>query len=141
MFGRGIRGACFMSQTQLACCLTRGGWLLLIGSEAMRAASLLAPIMGMFLAACSAPAMGPFTVFADPGEYEFHTCEQLAAVRPNLKARAQDLKLLMDKAEKSTGGTVVNVIAYKADYVTVTEQLKVLDATARDKKCAIPADQ
>ena len=104
-------------------------------------ASLLAPIMGMFLAACSAPAMGPFTVFADPGEYEFHTCEQLAAVRPNLKARAQDLKLLMDKAEKSTGGTVVNVIAYKADYVTATERLKVLDATARDKKCAIPADQ
>ena len=39
------------------------------------------------------------------------------------------------------GGTVVNVIAYKADYVTATEQLKVLDATARDKKCAIPADQ
>jgi hypothetical protein len=33
----------------------------------------------------------------------------------------------------------VNVIAYKADYVTATEQLKVLDATARDKKCAIPA--
>ena len=57
-----------------------------------------------------------------------------------LKARAQELKLLMDHAEQSTGGTVVNVIAYKADYVTATEQLKVLDATARDKKCAIPAD-
>ena len=47
----------------------------------------------------------------------------------------------MDHAEQSTGGTVVNVIAYKADYVTATEQLTVLDATARDKKCAIPADQ
>jgi hypothetical protein len=107
----------------------------------MRAASLLAPIMGMFLAACSAPAMGPFTVFADPGEYEFHTCEQLAATRPAVKARAQDLKLLMDNAEKSTGGAVVNAIAYKTDYITATEQLKVLDATARDKKCAIPPDQ
>ena len=61
--------------------------------------------------------------------------------RPSLKARAQELKLLMDKAEQSTGGTVVNVIAYKADYVAATEQLKVLDATARDKKCAILADQ
>ena len=107
----------------------------------MRTASLLAPIMGVFLSACSATAMGPFTVFADPGEYEFHSCEQLAATRPSLKARAQELKLLMDHAEQSTGGTVVNVIAYKADYVTATEQLKVLDATARDKKCAIAADQ
>ena len=107
----------------------------------MRTASLLAPIMGVFLSACSATAMGPFTVFADPGEYEFHSCEQLAAIRPSLKARAQELKLLMDHAEQSTGGPVVNVIAYKADYVTATEQLKVLDATARDKKCAIPADQ
>jgi hypothetical protein len=107
----------------------------------MRTASLLAPIMGVFLSACSATAMGPFTVFADPGEYEFHSCEQLAATRPSLKARAQELKLLMEKAEQSTGGMVVNVIAYKADYVTATEQLKVLDATARDKKCTIPADQ
>jgi hypothetical protein len=113
----------------------------LIGSRAMRTASLLAPIMGVFLSACSATAMGPFTVFADPGEYEFHSCEQLAATRPSLEARVQELKLLMDKAEQSTGGTVVNVIAYKADYVTATEKLKVLDATARDKKCAIPADQ
>jgi hypothetical protein len=56
--------------------------------------------------------MGPFTVFADPGEYKFHTCEQLAAVWPGLKARAQELKLLMDKAEQSTGGTVVNAIAW-----------------------------
>ena len=107
----------------------------------MRAVSLLAPIMGMFLATCSAPAMGPFTVFADPGEYDFHSCEQLAAVRPGLKARAQELKLLMDHAAQSTGGTVVNVIAYKTDYITATEQLKVLDATARDKKCAVPPDQ
>jgi hypothetical protein len=107
----------------------------------MRAASLLAPIISMFLAACSAPAMGPFTVFADPGQFEFYSCEQLAAARPSLKAHEQELKLLMDKAAQSTGGTVVNVIAYKAEYVTATEQLKVLDATARDKKCAISADQ
>ena len=47
----------------------------------------------------------------------------------------------MDHAEQSVGGTVVNAIAYKTDYITATEQLKVLDATARDKKCAVPPDQ
>ena len=41
----------------------------------------------------------------------------------------------MDKAEQGTGGAVINVIAYRADYVSATEELKVLDATARSKNC------
>jgi hypothetical protein len=41
----------------------------------------------------------------------------------------------MDKAEHSTSGAVVNVIAYKGDYVSAMEEIKVLDATAREKKC------
>ena len=58
-----------------------------------------------------------------------------AAVRLGTAKRAQDLKQLMDKAEQSTGGGIVNVIAYKTDYVSATEELKVLDATARSKNC------
>ena len=63
------------------------------------------------------------------------TCEQIAAIREDKAKRAQDLKLLMDKAEQSTGGAVINVIAYRTDYVSATEELKVLDATARSKNC------
>jgi hypothetical protein len=48
------------------------------------------------------------------------------------------LQLLMDKAEQGTGGAVVNVIAYQADYVTAREELKVIDATARAKNCDAP---
>jgi hypothetical protein len=44
----------------------------------------------------------------------------------------------MDKAEKGTGGAVVNVIAYKGDYVMAEDELKLIDATARDKKCKTP---
>ena len=43
--------------------------------------------------------------------------------------------MLMDKAEQSTGGAIVNVIAYQTDYVSATEEVKVLDATARSKNC------
>ena len=63
------------------------------------------------------------TVFADPGQYEFLNCEQLAAQRTTRKAREQELKLLMDRAEQSTGGAFVNLIAYKSDYVTAQEDL------------------
>jgi hypothetical protein len=65
-------------------------------------------------------------------------CEQLAAQRTARKARAQELKLLMDKAEQSTGGAFVNLIAYRGEYVTAQDDLKVIEATARIKKCNIP---
>jgi hypothetical protein len=48
------------------------------------------------------------------------------------------LKLLMNKARQGTGGAIVSVIAYQADYVAAREQLKVIDATARIKKCKMP---
>jgi hypothetical protein len=70
--------------------------------------------------------------------YEFSSCEDIAANRIGLKKREQELKQLMDKAEKGTGGTFVSAIAYKADYREVQDKLQVLEATARDKKCKSP---
>jgi hypothetical protein len=88
-----------------------------------------------FLSACAPPAMGPFTVFADPGKYEYFTCEQLLPERKRAADRELELKLLMDRAERGAGGAFVNVIAYESDYITAREELKLIDATARDKKC------
>ena len=105
----------------------------------MRVAPFVALIFPTFLAACASSALeSPFTVFADPGQYEFLNCEQLAAQRTARKARAQELKLLMDKAEQSSGGAFVNLIAYRGEYVTAQEDLKVIEATARIKKCNMP---
>ena len=44
----------------------------------------------------------------------------------------------MDRAEQSAGGAVVNVLAYRADYVAASEELKVLENTARSKNCESP---
>jgi hypothetical protein len=80
-------------------------------------------------------ANNPFTVFADPGEYSFYNCDQLAGQRTGWKAKEQELKLLMDKANQGTGGAVVNVIAYQGEYAAATERLKVIEMTARNKNC------
>ena len=40
--------------------------------------------------------------------------------------------------ERGTGGAFVNVIAYKADYTEVREDLKLIEKTARTKKCSSP---
>jgi hypothetical protein len=90
------------------------------------------------LAACSSIGGDPLTVFADPGKYQYNTCDQIATHRKNLSTREQELKMLMDKAGQSAGGSVVNVLAYRADYVAASEELKVLENTARAKNCDRP---
>jgi hypothetical protein len=87
------------------------------------------------LSACSSMSDNPFTPFADPGTYTYHSCDQIAALQSGLRMKEQELKMLMDKAEQSTGGAIINVIAYQADYAKARDELKVLEATARSKNC------
>jgi hypothetical protein len=104
----------------------------------MRIALLLIAMTSLTVTACTSALENPVTFFADPGRYEFHNCEQLAQQRQSAKTREQELKQLMDRAERSTGGTFVNVIAYKGDYVAATEEVKVIEGTMRVKKCSTP---
>ena len=55
-----------------------------------------------------------------------------------LGTKAQELKQLMNRAEQGAGGAVVNVLAYQADYVRATEELKMLERAARSKHCSTP---
>ena len=90
------------------------------------------------LSACSSAGDNQLTFFAEPGIYRYHSCDQIANIRKYWSTREQELKELMAKAEKSTGGAVINVIAYQTDYVNAREQVGVLDAAARSKNCKTP---
>ena len=110
-------------------------------AAAMLGSALAASLLPSRLAACSTPGVdSSFTVFADPGKYLYYSCEQIAAQKKHWTTREQELRMLMDKAEQGAGGAVVNLIAYKADHVAATEELKMLDKTAREKKCETPAN-
>jgi hypothetical protein len=106
----------------------------------MRILPFVVLIFSALLAACASEISNPLMggAFVDPGKYEFYSCDQISANRKSVEKRAQELKLLMDKAEKGTGGAVVSVIAYKGEYLATQDELKVIDATARDKKCKTP---
>jgi hypothetical protein len=106
----------------------------------MLAGALAASALAVGLAACSTAGDSSFTVFADPGKYLYYSCQQLAAQKKHWTTREQELQMLMDKAEQSAGGAVVNLIAYRADHVAATEELKMLDRTSREKKCETPAN-
>src|SRR5256885_11381306 len=94
-----------------------------------------AVLLGAVLAGCSSLGDNPATLFVDPGKYQYSSCEQLAGQRKLWSTREQELKLLMDRAEQSAGGAVVNVLAYKADQVAASEELKVVEIAARNKNC------
>ena len=104
----------------------------------MRVAPSLALVFSTLLAACTSALESQLTVFADPAKYDFYNCEQLAAERTARKLREEELKSLMDKAERGTSGAFVNLIAYKADYVEVREDLKLIERAARTKTCTSP---
>jgi hypothetical protein len=78
------------------------------------------------------------TFFADPAKYQYSSCEQLAVHRQTWTTKEQELKQLMDRADRGAGGALVNVLAYKADYVAATEELKLLERAARAKHCSSP---
>ena len=43
-------------------------------------------------------------LFADPGKYEYHTCEQILTAGRTVAAREAKLRELIQKAEQSAGG-------------------------------------
>src|SRR3954452_17397096 len=94
------------------------------------------PMLALSVAGCASEA--PLFV-ADSGKYQFYNCEQLANSAKQQSVRQRDLKELIDKAEQGTAGVVVSVIAYRSDYVAVTEDLRVIEVTARNKNCVTPS--
>lgn len=92
-------------------------------------------LAGALLAACSTSSDTSFSLFADPGKYQFYTCVQLAAEQKSWVVRQKDLKALIDKADQSPGGAAVGFIAYKSDYVAASEELDQIRSAARSKQC------
>jgi hypothetical protein len=111
------------------------------GRPAAHAGSLAAIVAGivllgaMLLGACSSSSETSFSLFAEPGKYQYYTCAQIAVEMKNQSRRKQDLKTLMDKADQSVGGAAVGFIAYKAEYVAAGEELESLNSVARGKSC------
>ena len=101
-----------------------------------RAAFLAPLLLCSVLAGCSVGGEG-MLFLVDPGKYQYHSCEQIAATTKGVAARQQDLAMLIERAEQGAAGAVVGTIAYKSEYTAVGQDLRLLEATARTKNCVI----
>ena len=126
-------------------CAPHAGRMVAASCRARREPPLVARLSlgiltAIVLAGCSTGGESTFTVFADPGKYQYYSCDQIGAQIKQWSTRQQELQTLMDKADQNAGGMIVNLLAYRADHVAATEELKVLTATARSKNCDTPAN-
>ena len=111
----------------------------IIGGRIWRAAHCAPIVFCLALGACSSAGEPGFLLLADPGKYQYHNCQQLDVARTRVVARQKDLKELIEKAEGGTAGVFVGAIAYRTDYVAGDQDLKTIDATAREKNCPLPS--
>src|SRR5258708_8976834 len=80
-------------------------------------------LLGAMLAACSTSGDTSFSLFTEPGKYQYYTCPQIATEMKRWTGREHELKALMDRADQSAGGAAGGLIAYKDEYVAAGEEL------------------
>ncbi len=74
-------------------------------------------------------------LWVEPGKYDFLKCPDLARLSVATSTREKELVSLMDRANQSGAGPVVNLMVYEADLKQVRAQLALLERTAREKGC------
>jgi hypothetical protein len=95
------------------------------------AGALAAALVIALLAGCSSVE----DAFVAPGKFNLYNCDQIVEQGRASTVRERELKALMEKAAKGTGGGVVNTLAYRSDYLSVKGDLKELETAAIEKKC------
>ncbi len=113
---------------------TVGGWF----PNFQRGACVL--MIAAALSACSTTDDFSMTPLVNPGKYQYHSCDQIAAAVKGQVARRDELQGLINRAEQSTGGVVVGALAYRTDFANTNQEIQILAATAREKNCTMPAD-
>jgi hypothetical protein len=106
-------------------------------SAGLGRATLLALVL-LGAVGCSTSSNVSVMLFADPGKYEYHTCDQILKAGTAVAAREAKLRELIQKAEQSSGGALVGTLAYRGEHRTVVEELGVIEVASRRKNCLTP---
>jgi hypothetical protein len=70
-----------------------------------------------------------------PGKFDLYACKDIEAYGRKTKEREEELQQAMARAEQSSGGQLVNLVAYRNEYVQVRAELASLAAAAANKNC------
>jgi hypothetical protein len=97
-------------------------------------------------AVCAAAVMGScalspnndtFSLYAEPGKYDFLDCANIAKRLTEASDREKQLAELMTRAREGAGGALVSAIAYQDEYNIARGRMQELRKAAEMKKCPV----
>jgi hypothetical protein len=109
-----------------------------VAAHIVRAFAPLA--FGFAVASCAVTGESSIAVFADPGKYQYHNCDQLISAGVALNTRQKELDLLIEAASASSVGTALSVIAYRGEHRQNAEEIVMIERAARAKDCLTSAN-
>ena len=74
-------------------------------------------------------------LYVQPGRYDYLDCHGIANAAENEKRREDELKTLIERAEKDMVGSVISAAAYHGDLLRAQGNLKMLAEVAQRKNC------
>jgi hypothetical protein len=90
-------------------------------------------LLAAFAAGCAGDAAEQF--FVRPGGFDYLSCPELVAARQSAAKREQDLKVLIDRAEKESIGVLIAAASYRGDYLRAQGEQKNVAEVMRQKNC------
>jgi hypothetical protein len=77
-----------------------------------------------------------FSLYAEPGKYDFLECSTIAKNLARVSYTEQQLAQLMTRASEGAGGAMVNAMAYQDQYNTARAQMRALRKAGEAKHCS-----
>jgi hypothetical protein len=74
-------------------------------------------------------------LFVRPGGFDYLSCPELVAAQQRAEKREQELKVLIDRAEKESIGVLIAAASYRGDYLRSQGEQKMVAEVIRQKNC------
>jgi len=106
------------------------------GEPTLRLCVSLAVLCAGLSACSSITAETGRSAYIAPGRFDVYTCSDIDERARGMQRRKEELEQLMGKASEGAGGSIVNTIAYRAEYLQARDDLAELAHASADKQCA-----
>jgi hypothetical protein len=74
-------------------------------------------------------------LYIQPGRYDYEDCRRIVSETENLKRREDELKTLIERAEKDVVGSLISAASYRGDLLRTQGNLKMLAEAGARKNC------
>lgn len=74
-------------------------------------------------------------LFVQPGHFDYLSCSELVSAQQSSAKREQELKTLIDRAEKESVGVLLAAASYRGDYLAAQGEQKMQAEVMRRKNC------